>query len=241
MLNARLGFGRYAADQIMNAPLNEIREDFDRIALLTEHHGGAGDVYHDYVQRHIPPHCERALEIGCGAGEFTRRLATRAQTVVAIDLSPQMIRLAEQQSASYPNIEYVTGDLMRLSLPAESYDCIVSLATLHHLPLEQALLKIKDALKPNGVLIILDLVADDGLIDRVKSALAFPVSVARRFWKTGRLRAPREVRKAWAEHGKDEVYLTLNEVRAMCRQYLPGAKFQRHLLWRYTVVWSKRG
>jgi SAM-dependent methyltransferase len=152
-----------------------------------------------------------------------------------------MIRLAQQQSANYPNIEYMLGDAMRLSLPVERYDCIVSLATLHHLQLEQALLKIKRALKTDGVLIIHDLVADEGFIDGVSSALAYPISAARRFWKTGRLRAPREVRDAWAEHGKGEVYLTLNEVGEMCRKYLPQARIQRHLMWRYTVVWHRRG
>ena len=221
--------------------MNEIREDFDRIALLIEHHGGASDIYHEYVRRHLPHHCEKALELGCGTGVFTRLLAARAQQVLAVDLSPQMIRLAREQSIAYPNIEYVTGDVMRLALPAESYDCIVSLATLHHLPQEQAVLKMKGALKPGGVLIIHDLVADDRIIDRVKSMLAYPVSAARRFWKTGRLRAPREVRQAWREHGKGEVYLSLNEVKEMCRQYLPEAEVRGHLLWRYTVVWHKRG
>lgn len=225
----------------MNRPtLHQICEDFDRIALLTENHGYTGDIYHDYVRRQLPHDCANVLEIGCGTGEFTRLLATRARSVVAVDLSPQMIRLAQQHLASYPNIEYVPGDILRLSLPFESYDCIVSLATLHHLPLEQALLKMKNSLKPNGVLIIHDLIADDGLVDRVKSALAYPISSAWHFWKTGRLRAPREVREAWREHGSGEVYLTLNEVREMCRQYLPEARIQRHLLWRYTVVWHKR-
>lgn len=225
----------------MNALTDEIRKDFDRIALLTEHHGGAGDIYHHYLRRHLPRHCENALEIGCGTGAFTRHLATRARRVQAIDLSPQMIRLAQQQSADRPNIEYVLGDVMRLSLPAEHYDCIVSLATLHHLQLEEALLKIKSALKPGGTLIIHDLVADDYFVDRVISAFAYPVSATRRFWKTGRLRAPRAVREAWAEHGKGEVYLTLNEVREMCRSYLPEARIHRHLLWRYTVIWQRPG
>jgi SAM-dependent methyltransferase len=220
---------------------DEIREDFDRIALLTEQHGDAGGVYYNYVRRHLPPHCERTLEIGCGTGEFTRLMAEGAQRVFAIDLSPEMIRLAQQQSGDYPNIEYVVEDFMSLSLPDESYDCIVSLATLHHLSLEQALLKMKEALKPGGVLIIHDLIAADGLIEMARSALAYLISAARRLWKTGRPRAPREMRKAWAEHGKGEVYLTLNEVREMCRRDLPGAKVKRHLLWRYTVVWHKRG
>jgi ubiquinone/menaquinone biosynthesis C-methylase UbiE len=225
----------------MNASTQQIREEFDHIALLIERYGRVGDVYHSYLIQHLPPHSENALEIGCGTGEFTRLLAARAHSVLALDLSSQMIRLANAQSANYQNIEYVLGDVMQLSLPAARFDCIVSIATLHHLPLRQALLKMKDALKPHGVLIIHDLVAAKGLVERVRSASAYPVSAARRFWKTGQLRAPREVREAWAEHGRDEVYLTLDEVREMCRQYLPEARIKRHLLWRYTVVWSKHG
>lgn len=225
----------------MNASTHQIREEFDRIALLTERYGSVGDIYHNYLSQQLPPHFENALEIGCGIGEFARLLATRARSVVAIDLSPQMIRLAKARSANYQNIEYLQGDVMGLSLPSEGYDCIVTMATLHHLPLGEALVKMKDALKPNGVLIIHDLVAADGLVERVRSALAYPVSGARRFWKTGQFRAPREVKEAWAEHGKGEVYLTLNEVREMCRQYLPEARIRRHLLWHYTVVWHKQG
>lgn len=152
-----------------------------------------------------------------------------------------MIRLANSLSANYHNIEYVPGDVMGISLPAGNYDCIVSIATLHHLPLVEALLKMKDALAPDGVLIIHDLVAADGLVGRVRSALAYPVTVARRLRKTGRVRAPREVREAWAVHGKGEVYLTPAEVRQTYRQHFPGARIRHHLLWRYTVVWSKHG
>lgn len=227
----------------MNESTHRIREEFDRIALLTERHdsGRVGDIYYNYLMQHLPPRLENTLEIGCGWGAFTRLLASRARNVVALDLSPEMIHLAKARSASYQNIEYQLGDVMRLSLPAEGYDCIVSIATLHHLPLEQALLKMKDALKPNGILVIHDLAADDTILDRGLSALAYPVSAVRRFWKMGRMRMPREVRKAWNEHGKNEVYLTLAEVREMCRKYFPEALVKRHLLWRYTVVWRKRG
>jgi len=226
---------------VTNVSIYKVREEFDRIALLTERHGSLSDIYRNYLLRHLPHHSENVLEIGCGTGEFTRLIASHAQKVVAIDLSPEMIRLANSQSANYQNIEYVLGDVMSYPLPAERYDCIVSLATLHHLPLEQALIKMKAALKPDGVLIIQDLVAAKGLVERGRSGLAYPVSSARRFWKTRRIRAPREIREAWAEHGKGEVYLTLDEVREMCRQFLPGALIRHHLLWRYTVLWSKRG
>lgn len=132
-------------------------------------------------------------------------------------------------------------DMMRTSLPAAGFDCVVSIAALHHLPTERALQKMTDALAPGGTLIIHDLLADDRILDRGISALVYPVSVARRFWKTGRLRAPRAMRAAWAEHGAGETYLTSAEVRAMCGRYLPGAVVKRHLLWRYTIVWRKPG
>lgn len=223
----------------MTSSTSQVRADFDRIALLTERCGGASDHYQSYLLSHLPERCENALEIGCGAGAFTRRLATRAQRVTGLDLSPQMLRMAQERSASHTNIEYVLGDIMRLKLPAESYDCIVSIATLHHLPLDQALPKMKSMLKPGGVLIIHDLVADDGPFDRCMSVLALPVNVGARFWRTGRLLPPKILREAWAEHGKHECYLTLKEVREMCKRYLPEALARRHLLWRYTVVWHK--
>jgi len=219
----------------------QVRDDFDRIALLTEHHGGAGDAYHGYLVSQLPPRFERALEIGCGAGAFTRLLAARAESVVGLDFSPQMIRLARAQSTAQTNIEYALADVMRYPLPAERYDCVVSIATLHHLPPEQLLPKMKATLKPNGLLVIHDLLTADGIIEQAGSAFAYPVSVARRLWKTGHLRAPREVRDAWSKHGSGEVYPTLNEVREMCRQYLTGARIRRHLLWRYSVIWRKPG
>jgi SAM-dependent methyltransferase len=226
----------------MNKSTYQICRDFDRIALLTEQYGNSTDgIYYDYLARHLPSRLEDALEIGCGKGTFTRILASRARNVVALDLSAEMIRLAKIQSADYQNIEYRQGDVMQLSLPAAKFDCVVSIATLHHLPLEQALLKMKEALKPGGRLIIHDLVADAGIVDLVRSALAYPVSASRLFWKIGRVRMPHEVKKAWAEHGENEVYLTIAEVREMCRQYLPEALIKRHLLWRYTIVWRKRG
>lgn len=223
----------------MSATTDGVREDFDRIARLTERHGDAGDVYRDYLARCLPPRLENALEIGCGGGEFTRLLASRAGSVVALDLSPEMIRVAKARTAGRGNVEYRLCDVMQAALPAESFDCVVSIATLHHLPLAQALLKMKGALRPGGVLVLHDLIADDSLLDRGLSALAFPLSAARRLWKTGRLRTPREIRRAWDEHGAGEVYLTPAGVGEMCREHLPGATFKRHLLWRYTVVWRK--
>lgn len=47
-------------------------------------------------------------------------------------------------------------------------------------------------------------------------------------------------RKAWAEHGKHDTYLTLAQLREICKKVLPGVKVKRHLLWRYSLTWRKK-
>jgi ubiquinone/menaquinone biosynthesis C-methylase UbiE len=83
----------------------------------------------------IPKQCQHILEIGCGTGGFSRLLAERAEKVLAIDLSPQMIRLARTRSKLYPNIDFIAGDVMTHQLPNNQFDCIATLTTLHHLPM----------------------------------------------------------------------------------------------------------
>src|SRR5918911_744321 len=98
----------------MAAPTHQVREDFDRIALVDEHGAKAADVYHNYLLKQLPPRCKNALDVGCGLGEFTRLLKDRAERVTAIDLSPEMIRIAREQSAEHSKIEFITGDVMHI-------------------------------------------------------------------------------------------------------------------------------
>jgi ubiquinone/menaquinone biosynthesis C-methylase UbiE len=219
--------------------MQQVREDFDRIALLTARERDAREVYSHQLLSHVPLKCNHVLEIGCGFGTFARLVASRARHVTAMDMSPQMINVARERSAAYSNLEFVLGDFLQAELPVESYDCIVTLATLHHMPLKEALSRIKWLLRPGGVLILHDMQAASGHIDRAFDIVRLPISVAVRFWQRGRLLPRREVRRAWAEHGKHESYLKPQEVRAMRDEHLPGGRVCRHLLWRYTVVWRK--
>ena len=199
----------------------------------------ARETYSDYLLRQVPLDCDHVLEIGCGFGAFARLVAGRVQRVTAMDVSPQMINVARERSAGYSNLEFELTDFLQTRLPAESYDCVVTLATLHHLPLDESLRSIKALLRPGGMLILHDLLAAGSLFDRALDFVRLPVSMAVRFRQTGRLRARREVRRAWIEHGKHESYLTPQEVRAMRDEHLPGGRITRHFLWRYTVVWHK--
>ena len=221
--------------------MSTIQQDFDRIALVTPDGAAHNDHYHNFLLRYLPPNCHRVLEIGCGTGGFARRLAKRSAQVLALDLSPEMIRLARERSVQFPNIEFELADVCKQSLPAENFDCVTSIATLHHLPLEEVLGKMKAALKPGGVLLVLDLFEPAGLSDALSNLLAIPVSVSLRLIHQGRLLPSREVRDAWAAHEAHDLYPTMREVHALCALVLPGAKIKKHLLWRYSIVWQKPG
>jgi len=219
---------------------SRIRADFDRIALLSGNDWNHNNYYHDFLLRQLPPHCTDALEIGCGTGAFSRLLASRSDRVLALDLSPQMIRVAKDHLKQYSNIDFQVADAMTWEFPIEQFDCVASIATLHHLPTEKMLCKMKETLKINGTLIILDLFQAEGLSDVLTSALAMPAHIILRLVKTGRLREPRQVREAWAEHGRHDSYPTLSQIRQVCAAVLPGARVRKHLLWRYSITWKNK-
>jgi 2-polyprenyl-3-methyl-5-hydroxy-6-metoxy-1,4-benzoquinol methylase len=223
----------------MNHLTRTFQTDFDRIALLPESGADHNAHYHDFLLRQLPEGCENALEIGCGTGAFSRLLATRSHHVLALDLSPEMIRIAKAQSQPYPNLDFQIADARLTDFPAERFDCIVAIATLHHLPMQEMLAKLKAAVKINGVILVLDLFQAQGLADICLGAMAIPTSVALRLFKTGRLRPDKQTRKAWEEHAKHDSYVTLEQARRICAETLPNAQVKRHLLWRYSIVWQK--
>lgn len=218
--------------------MSTIQTDFDRIALL-ENDWNHNDHYHDFLLRHVPGHCQTALDIGRGTGAFSRLLADRSDQVVALDLSPQMVRIARERSKDYSNIEFQVADATTWEFPLEQFDCVASIATLHHLPIEETLPKMKGALKAGGALMVLDLYEAAGLADMLTSAVAIPVHLVLRLAKSGQLRERREVREAWAEHGKNDSYPALAQIHRVCERVLPGARIRKHLLWRYSIIWRR--
>jgi SAM-dependent methyltransferase len=216
-----------------------VRADFDQIALITQGGWDHNAHYHSFLLQHIPVSCKAALDVGCGTGTFTRLLAERSDQVIALDLSPRMIEIAKARSKRYPNIEFQVADATRWEFPVRGFDCVASIATLHHLPIDEILPKMGEALRVGGTLAILDLYESAGLRDVLTGMVAMSASLVLRLIKTGRLREPRQVRQAWAEHGENDTYATLEQVHRICRRALPGAEVRKHLLWRYSIIWRK--
>ena len=220
--------------------MSSVEADFDRLALLDDEGWTSNNHYHGSLLKHVPANCENALEIGCGTGAFARVLAERCKRVVALDLSSEMIRVARSRSSQVENIEFHLADAMQWNFPQSHFDFICSIATLHHLDQRELLLKVRDSLKPGGVLVVLDLVQSESLTERMFDVAGLGVSGSLRLIHNGRLKPPAAVRKAWEQHGKHDSYLTLRQVRTLADEILPGASVTRCLLWRYSLVYKKR-
>jgi 2-polyprenyl-3-methyl-5-hydroxy-6-metoxy-1,4-benzoquinol methylase len=217
-----------------------IQADFDRIARLSNDNvWNHNKHYHNYLLRHVPSKGTSALDIGCGTGAFSRLLAQRCDQVLGLDLSPEMIRSAQEQSRDYPNIQYEVADVMERDLQANEYDCIATIATLHHLPLREILLKAKQALKPGGVLLNLDLYHDTLPHMLLTSAVAIPASIVLKQLRNGHVRSSKEEQEAWAQHAPHDHYLPLADLRRIAAETLPGARITRHVFWRYSLIWTK--
>jgi 2-polyprenyl-3-methyl-5-hydroxy-6-metoxy-1,4-benzoquinol methylase len=69
----------------------------------------------------------RVLEIGCGDGRLTRRLARLGAQVIAIDPDRNAIRSARKTlPKSYARqVRYAVGTAGRLEFPARSFDIVV--------------------------------------------------------------------------------------------------------------------
>lgn len=75
----------------------------------------------------------RTLEIGCGAGAFTRLLAGVSDHVVALDVSPAAIERARERSTG-GSVEFRVANIMETALEEESpWDLIVMNETIYYI------------------------------------------------------------------------------------------------------------
>jgi SAM-dependent methyltransferase len=216
-----------------------IQADFDPIAPYYDDGWSHNTHYTPYLLRHLPAHCRDICEIGCGTGQLVRTLAARAESVLALDLSPAMIRRAQECSTDMDNIHYVVADVMTYDLPTDQFDCIVSVAALHHMDLEGILTKLRTALAPGGILAVLDLYKSASMTDYLGDVIAVGLELMLRLKYCNRPPQPQEAREVWAERGQHDSYLTLSQIRQISASILPGAAARRHLLWRYSLLWTK--
>jgi SAM-dependent methyltransferase len=79
-------------------------------------------------------HYGTALEIGCGGGAFTRRLAGLADHVLALDIAPSAIERARVSVAWPDRVEFRVANVMEFALrDAGPFDLVVMSETIYYL------------------------------------------------------------------------------------------------------------
>lgn len=104
----------------------------------------------------------RYADLGVGDGLLTMMLAEIAESVTAVDLSPEMLRHLEERAraAHLTNIETIEGELEKLPLPDASHDVAVLSQALHHAEHpDRALREARRILVPGGRVLVLELLA----------------------------------------------------------------------------------
>lgn len=160
---------------------------------------------------------------------LARELSRRGCHVTAIDCDERSIQLARKQSAD-TDVECILGDFLAYPFEPESFGAIVSVATLHHMDMASALDRMRALLKPGGTIAIVGLARSEPPWDIAYQGLGAVCS---------------QVHKLTKDHWESMAPtvwpppVTFSEARRISRERLPGSRFRRHVLWRYTLTWTK--
>ncbi len=101
------------------------------------------------------------VDFGCGPGYYTIELSKKAQKVIAVDVSPQMLKKVQRkaQKACVKNVQFLKSDGKILAIENESVDLILLVTVYHEVGDSEAVLKeFRRVLKSNGKLVIVEVI-----------------------------------------------------------------------------------
>jgi ubiquinone/menaquinone biosynthesis C-methylase UbiE len=185
--------------------------------------------YQPVILGAVPAGCRTALDVGCGDGMLAGRLADRCAQVTGIDRDPRMIALARSRTAGPARVSFIEADFLAYDFPEACFDFVCANTSLHHMDFAAALTAMARLLRPDGRLAVIGLAADQSITDLLAGAAGFPANLFyRAICHEG-------------ESGAPILYpeMSWREVRVAATRLLPGARYRRHLLFRYSLLWRK--
>lgn len=133
---------------------------------------------HRNTLKQLLPKSKYSLDVATGTGQMLPVLAETTTTLVAQDLTPEMLREAKILNEKHPNIIYIVGDAKRLPFPDETFDVVASSRFLHLFSVESQRLLLAEmsrVAKPGGIVIV-DFYSADA-----RRFFALPIAIYRRF------------------------------------------------------------
>lgn len=187
------------------------------------------NIHHDRLLARLAAPGSRVLDVGCGDGLLSARLADAGCHVVALDADAGVLARARKRWTGR-SLTWIHGDLMTYPLAADGFDAVLSNATLHHLSdTAAALARMADLVRPGGVLGVVGF-ARNGPLDWPRS-LAGAVGIV----------VLTRVRGKW-EHTAPIAWPpreTYGQLRRLTARVLPGRSYRRLWLGRYLLTWRR--
>lgn len=97
----------------------------------------------------------KAVELGCGTGYFTRTLASKSGDLIAMDISEEMLEIAQTNLGDIENITFQCFDCQSCPFEENTFDTVfIGLVLLFTDDAEKALVESQRILKPDGSIIL---------------------------------------------------------------------------------------
>ena len=119
---------------------------------------------------------QRIIDFGCGSGANTVLLANRGAHVFGVDISEDLIRLAQRRmevSGRRGGAQFLVGSAHDLPFPDGSIDMVFGIAILHHLDLRLVSREVHRVLNPGGRAIFQEPVRNSRVIRFVRSLIPY--------------------------------------------------------------------
>jgi 2-polyprenyl-3-methyl-5-hydroxy-6-metoxy-1,4-benzoquinol methylase len=222
----------------MSNYVSTVQQDFDVISSFQSKKWDTNKQFYKFIINNLPANAKNVLEVGSGQGKLCKELAKHSESVTGIDLSDGMISKAKESNPAN-NIKYFKADYLNYNFPENHFDCIITMAALHHINFDSFAVKVKHDLKPNGRLIVIDLLQNNFIENAINAIASIPLGIAKNIYHNGFIRTPKAERDYWNKHGATDVYLTYDELINLRNKYFPDAEVKKQLFWRYSLVWCK--
>ncbi|MFF2955897.1 class I SAM-dependent methyltransferase [Kitasatospora sp. NPDC057965] len=137
-------------------PKDLVRRGYDLLSAQYERAFGSETKYASWIEDLLGrlPDAGAVLDVGCGIGvPVARSLAAAGHRVTGVDISDVQIQRAREL---VPEAEFIRADATTLEFPSETFDAVICLYALIHIPVEEqpALLgRIASWLRPGGWLL----------------------------------------------------------------------------------------